>query len=252
MRIRRRPTTVLVAAAAVITGLGLAPGAGLAQPPAGEVLWSSTFDDFDDFRDGDSGIRQIDPPDTTAEIVEDPADPANSVGVFTINSGERAEFMPDFRDLVEGDDLWFGLSTRLDGGYPTDEAWQVVAQWKNDGNGSPPLSLVAEDGEYKLHGGFGHPAGDRSFTESLGGSGVDTWDRWVFHVEFNSDPSAGSIDAWRNGEQVLAGFQPPGGTLYPGLDSYLKVGYYRNSDISAPGSVFYDDYRVGTSMAAVQ
>lgn len=42
--------------------------------------------------------------------------------------------------------------------------------------------------------------------------------------------------------------------MYPSTDSpsvYLKVGYYRDADIDAPGRIYYDSMRVGTTRTAV-
>jgi hypothetical protein len=77
---------------------------------------------------------------------------------------------------------------------------------------------------------------------------------WVVHAVFSPDPEEGYVEIWKDGVVVLPRFQPRSGTMYPSSSSptvYLKVGYYRDRSISAPGRIYYDSMRVGTTRAAV-
>ena len=75
-------------------------------------------------------------------------------------------------------------------------------------------------------------------------------------VVFSSDPEVGFLEVWRNGQLVLPQFRPPAGTLYRSWfsteNSYVKTGYYRNPDISTPGTVVLDDWRIGITRVAVE
>lgn len=187
-------------------------------------------------------------------VVDDPAvarDGRYAVAFPIPPGGSRNEIVPRLRVLRPGDDLWFAFSTGLAPGFPVDRAWQVVTQWKNQGPGSPPLELTVANGEYRLSGGFGHPEGPRRFSRSLGPAVAGRWDDWVVHVRFAADPAAGSVAVWRNGAPALHPFAPPGGTLYPGAASYLKIGYYRNPEIDVAGTLVMDSLRVGTTAGAV-
>lgn len=172
--------------------------------------------------------------------------------------GSRAEVQPDIENVQEGDELYVGFSTLLGEGFPLDTSWQLIAQWKHNGDGSPPLELTVEEGRYVLSGGQGHPEGPQIFDKPLGPAVPGEWVDWVMHVKFSPDPGIGFVELWQGGEQVLPAFFPPGGTMYPygedGEDpeNRLKIGYYRDGDISEPGTVYYDNLRIGTTRAAVE
>lgn len=168
----------------------------------------------------------------------------------------RSELEPDIGDISAGDDLWFGFSTKLAADFPTDAAWQVVTQWKQRADGSPAVSLNVEDGKWLLRGGAGHPDEIDPFQQDLGVATPGEWADWVVHIKFSPESSDGFVEVWRNGEQVLQRFSPASGTMYPGEDgddaeSYLKTGYYRNGEISRPGELYFDGWRVGTTREAV-
>ncbi len=173
---------------------------------------------------------------------------------YTIPAGgSRCETVPLFRALTKGDDLYFAVSTYLEPGFPVNTGWQVLTQWKNDGTGSPPLELTVRENSsvFRVDGGYGYPSGPRMSGQDVGPVVTGQWIDWVFHIRFSSDPSVGSVDVWRNGAPVMSGFHPLGGTLYPGLNSYLKNGYYRSGAITTDGHVWEDNVRVGTSYSSV-
>jgi hypothetical protein len=177
-----------------------------------------------------------------------PANPPRGSGICC---GARSELEPKIENIGEGDDLYFGFSTQLSTDFPVDEAWQVITQWKQI-EGSPPLSLNVELGEYQLQGGASHPAGPQHFIEPVGEAVPGTWVDWVVHIVFSSDSDVGFVEVWRDGQLVLPRFHPPGGTIYPSDETiYLKTGYYRNWGINEPGSVYYDDWRVGATLQSV-
>jgi hypothetical protein len=169
----------------------------------------------------------------------------------------RAEVEPDIGDIREGDDLWFGFSTMLAAGFPVDEDWQVITQWKGRADGSPPVSLNVKDGHYVLAGGAGHPDEKEPFEQALAPAETGKWSDWVVHIVFSPEPRTGYVEVWQNGNPVLPRFSPPGGTMYPAEksgeqpESYLKTGYYRSEDITTPGILYFDSWRVGSTRDAV-
>lgn len=165
-------------------------------------------------------------------------------GATTDSYGNRSEVVPDIPKLLPGDTYVFGVSMYLEQGFPIDDAWQVVTQWKSPVDGSPPIELNVEHGEFGLCGGEGHPEDAGHFCKSLGVAETGRWIDWVFLITFALDSDSSSIQVWRDGREALAPFSPPGGTLYPdddGGSGYWKVGYYRKSGISAEGTVYYDN-----------
>lgn len=170
--------------------------------------------------------------------------------------GTRSEVEPLLRNLHEGDDLYFGFSTMLAAGFPVQENWQVITQWKGSADGSPPVQFTVENGQYQLSGGADDPHEAEPFVKPLAPAVTGEWSDWIVHIKFSTDPAVGYAEVWKDGELVLPRYSPPTATLYPTTDgsqvaSYLKVGYYREPDIDAPGTVYFDDWRVGTTRDAV-
>lgn len=232
-----------------------------ALPPG--LLWQGDLEtgDLSQFEDTPWNTVEAEAP----SVVDDPAFVRSGryairaaiPGPADIDEGTRSEVVPSLDDIRPGDDLWFGFSTLLGEGFPVDEQWQVIAQWKNEGEGSPPLSINVEDGRYLLAGGAGHPDDDvEAFEVPLGAAVSGQWVDWTVHVTFETEPATGTVEIWQDDTLVLPSFVPDSGTMYPSDDedgprSYVKLGYYRNSEIEPAGEVYFDDWRIGTTRAAV-
>jgi hypothetical protein len=146
--------------------------------------------------------------------------------------GQRSELEPDVPTVQEGHQHDVTFSVRLDGPSPH----QVIARWENDGAGHAPLDLRVRDGELVLHGGGGHPSGPRTFTRVLGSAPVGEWTQLRVRVRFSADPDKAGVSVWRDGRSVVDDERPRGGTLYPGQQSYLKVGLHRDRTVSRPST----------------
>jgi hypothetical protein len=195
----------------------------------------------------------------SAPTVTTTAQSGGYAGQYTIPAGgKRSENVinPDV-SFREGDDLWFTYATWLNSDVPLHTTqWQVIGQWKNDGQGSPPLELCLANGRYKIGGGYGWPGTDAPTTpklqeRDLGPASANTWETWLVHVNFSSDPAKGTVNVWRNGTAMVTDWKPIGGTLYPGLFSYWKIGYYRSAVISQSSTVLVDNARLGTTRSSV-
>ncbi|MFC4949917.1 polysaccharide lyase [Pseudonocardia sp. GCM10023141] len=228
-----------------------------------EVLWTGDAEtgDLSQFQDGpwnDVGGTQ---PKVVTSPVRDGghAIALGLTGATTASDGiccgSRNELLPKFRDLEEGDDLYFGFSNYLAPGFPTSGGWQLITQFKQNFDGSPPLGLYVEDGQYKIEGGYGYPTGPKPFMKPLSPAPTGQWVDWVLHVKFSANPAIGYVEVWQNGNLVLPRFAPTSGTMYPGTGgragSYVKTGPYRDPSITAPGTMYLDNWRIGTSRAAV-
>ncbi|MDL5154659.1 heparin lyase I family protein [Actinomycetospora termitidis] len=178
---------------------------------------------------------------------------------FTMpGGGTRTEIVPTTASFTEGQDRWFRFSFFLPTDFPTTvNTWQLLTQWKNDGTGSPPLEITVRDGNLNLSGGYGHPAGSKLFGQVLGPAVTGQKTDLVVHIFFSRDPAKGVVDIWNNGTQVLAGYKPAGGTLYPtssgtaSVGSYWKMGIYRDSAITLPAKYTIESARIGNTRAAV-
>jgi hypothetical protein len=165
--------------------------------------------------------------------------------------GQRSELEPTLPAVHEGDQHDVTFSVRLDGEFATGvAARQVIARWENDSPGQAPLDLRVNDGQLVLHGGEGHPSGPRTFTRTLGGAPLGEWTQLRVLVRFSADPQKAGVSVWRDGRSVVDDDHPRGGTLYPGQQSYLKVGLHRDRTIAAPSTVRFTAWRIDHGRAA--
>lgn len=173
--------------------------------------------------------------------------------VWLTGRGQRSELEPDLPAVREGDqhDVTFALCLGRD--FPAHGSGrQVIARWENDGPGPAPLDLRVRDGHLVLHGGEGHPSGWRVLDQSLGPVPTGQWVEVGLRVRFAADPERAHVSAWRDGEPVLVEHHPPGGTLYPGQQSHLKVGLHRDAAIAHPTAVHFRDLRVSRTSTATR
>ena len=137
----------------------------------------------------------------------------------------------------EGDEGTFNFSYYLAPGFPNPSgSWYDLTQWWNTAGGSPPVELGISAGNnyFTIGGGWGHPNNQHPQSDRNAGPVVTgKWINWKIHIKFSSDPSKGVIDLWRDGTQLVSGFQPIGGTLYPGGNSYIETGIYRAKEAKA-------------------
>ena len=214
---------------------------------------ASGFDNFDDTPWNDVGAK-------APVIVNSTVTPGAKAAQFTMPAkGTRSEIVPTTAEFTEGQDRWFRFSFVLGANFPTQvTTWQVLTQWKNDGDGSPPLEITAGRGNLNLEGGYGYPGAPRTFAQTLAPAVIGQRTDLIVHVFFSRDASKGTVDVWDNGAQVLAGYKPSGGTLYPTssastatLSSYWKMGIYRDSAITQQAQYTIEGAEVGNTRAQV-
>ncbi|HVL84503.1 MAG TPA: polysaccharide lyase [Pseudonocardia sp.] len=276
MRSRTTSVVGLAAAAVLLAGCGGdpdRPSPGEPPPPRPTLssdvpglIWTGNLEtgDLSQFQDTPWNVHGgAEEPELVTEPVREGryalavTIPGESTGEG-ITGDSRSEVQPDIDFIKEGEELYFGLSVMLGENYPVDQEWQTLTQWKNEGEGSPPVELSAQEGSWNLAGGAGHPDDVEPFIRELAPLETGTWVDWVVRIVFSTDPEVGEVEVWMDGERVLGPFKPESGTMYPTYEddeqpaSYLKAGYYRAADIGEPGTVYYDALRVGTSAEAVR
>ncbi len=215
MSVRVRPRwalVVLLTASAVLVSW-----TGAAQAAAG-LVWQSDFtgSGFTAFKSTPWNNVGAAAPVLVTSTVNAPAKAAR----FTVpGGGTRSEIEPNVVNFTEGSDYYFGDSFTLPATFPVNEtSWQVITQWKNADNGSPPVELKIGHGNVILDGGYGYPsgpAGSKYWTQTLAPATTAQQTTVVLHIHFSSNPTLGSIDAWVGGTQVLTNYHPVSGTLYP-------------------------------------
>ncbi|WP_367124395.1 heparin lyase I family protein [Streptomyces phytohabitans] len=214
-----------------------------APVPEIDVLWST------DFSDGWSGWLDTpwnDQPqgEVPRPVVVDAPTGQGRAGRFHLEGGQqRNESQPDAAQSIgEGDTLIVRFTDHLEDGFPVDtDAWQVVMQFKNEGEGSPPCEIKIGNGVYALDGDSGGWHVDIGPAET--GRPIDI----TVRITFSADPATAVIDAWYGEEQTVTAYHPEGaGTLYDGLTSYLKTGLYRDPSIGEAGTRLLSSLVIGT------
>jgi hypothetical protein len=164
--------------------------------------------------------------------------------------GKRTEIEPNVPYYLEGDEAWYGFTWYLPPAFPVNtDNWQVLAQWKNEGDGSPPVEIKVRNGLFVLDGGAGSSdPGSDYFSQDIGPALPGQVTSLVVHIKFSTDPEQGVVDVWQNGQARLSGYQPPAGTRYPNASSYLKTGIYRDTGIDQPATLYLLDARIASSM----
>ena len=175
----------------------------------------------------------------------------DEVSFLLTDRGQRSELEPALPAVHEGDQHDVTFSVRLDGTFAGGSAArQVIARWENDGPGQAPLDLRVNNGELVLRGGEGHPSGPRTFTRSLGRAPIGEWTQLRVRVRFSANPDKAGVSVWRDGRSVVDDDHPRGGTLYPGQQSYLKVGLHRDRTVTATSMVRFRAWRIDHGHAA--
>ena len=240
---------MLVAALAVLLTACSGIGGAAPDPPPDRsgVSWraGSGPEVLDSFRTTPWNTDDADDP----RAVTSPDAPNATAVAFTVpGGGTRSELEPGFRSFREGDRFFFGLAVYLADDFPADTSdWQVIAQWKNLGDGSPPLSLKVGGGRFLLDGGAGI---GKLWQRDVGPVRTGQRTDLVLGVRFSSDPEEGAVDVWQDGRHVVTDHHPRSGTLYPDEVSYMKVGLYRSDDIDDEGTVYYDDVTIARTREA--
>ena len=209
-----QPRRAVLVVLAVLTAL--VSWTGAAQAATG-LVWQSDFTNsgFNNFKstpwNNDGASAPV--------LVTSTVHPPENGAVHRARRGDAAEIEPNVVNFTEGADYYFGDSFTLPTTFPVAEpSWQVLTQWKNDGDVSPPVEIKMGSGNVFIDGGYGYPkgpAGKKYWSRPIGPAVTGTQTSLVVHIHFSRTPSVGLIDVWLNGKRVISGYHPPSGTLYP-------------------------------------
>ncbi len=123
----------------------------------------------------------------------------------------------------------FTTSLDLDGAAGTGiwaVVWQLIGPEASGSWPGPPLALTISNDSWLIGGGEGHPEGSR---ESYIDTGVPFADgravEWTIQVHLKR--GGGAVNVWADGQQVVEGWSPPAGTMYPNQSFVImKNGLY--------------------------
>jgi hypothetical protein len=183
--------------------------------------------------------------------------------VTNYNGYIRAELKQNFAEDKIGE-RWYGFSNFLPSDFVTDPLAEVIAQWHEipdwdlgENWRSPPISLMIENGRYKVKVMWAAAAVNTNQTKDgeiyydLGPVDKNVWNDWAFHIKF-SHTSTGVLEVWKNKQKVLTRNGP--NSFNDKNFPYFKIGIYKwtwnGSASQSPESkrvLFYDEVKVGTN-----
>ncbi|MEQ8663597.1 MAG: polysaccharide lyase [Gammaproteobacteria bacterium] len=171
-----------------------------------------------------------------------------------VKGSRRAEVRAKAGEL--GQDYWFAFSINLPANWPDARIPATLAQWHGvpdkwllEAGRSPPLRLLALDGQWQLASIWdAKRVSQTPFTrndpqgwvlEPLGALDVDAWADWVFHVRW-SYREDGVLEVWKNGARVYRRHGP--NTYNDAIGPYLKLGIYVPEWVSPATVTTHDAY----------
>lgn len=208
--------------------------------PAGPTVLDETFDDSS-FSLWQSVQRAFD---DRISTVDAPGGRTGKVGRFEVRDTDRlsgtarAELAFTREQVGEGMIRTYKWKTMFAGDYPSAPQWQNIAQWKNEGEGTPPMQVQVIGEEIALQAGWQHNWKKFWKTPLVRGQ----WLEFEVKMKFSENGSDGWAEVRFNGEQVLP--RTAMQNLYPGLENYFKVGLYRDTAIRGTGVVYHDDVQI--------
>ena len=252
----RRHRVLLVLAAAIAAGAAVAaaPAAGASATaiPGHTVVRG-------DFETGNlnqwSGIARVRT--SSVRLVRRPVRQGRYAARFEVRDGDNPIGYGDRAQIQigtnerEGQVRWYSWSTRVSRGFPSYRSFQVLAQWHAKANGSPPLAFFAEGDRLVLkvhrHAGPGALLNIRDIWRGPLRRGA--WRDIKLRVRWSGSDSRGWVELWIDGRRQRFDDRSRRRrirTMYPGVDNYFTMGYYRQSGLSRTGVVFHDGFRMTT------
>lgn len=248
-----------------------------AAPDGQQKEWQPVKPFVGDFERGDlSGwlVREA-ARDDSIQIVTDPIRRGRYAARFTVRPGDfvskgnRAEVSWDNRD-APGSEGWYGWSFFLPKDYPDTEwrprLWQCLGQWHDQPNRekgetwatfpghSPSIALyyVWKNGTSSLELWYGPLKNQAIIARAPVEKG--RWNDVVFHIGWSTGAN-GFVEAWLNGQPLTPKngdtYKVGGANMWNDYPHFLKIGLYRNRDITTTNSVFFDEIRIGNSRQEV-
>ncbi len=163
-------------------------------------------------------------------------------------NGKRAEIMfprPDQQNL------WYSFGLHLpSNGFAKDRDNDVLSQWHQAGQGSPPTSFRIMNDRFIFR--IVKSDNDREDID-LGPATKDTWNNFVFHIIHSYD-SDGLIEIWNNDKKL---FSRNGRNIYKAELPNWKIGIYKPSwEKSYTDSklriAYFDNVRIGNEKSVYE
>ena len=175
---------------------------------------------------------------TDPQAAPSPDVPGRTAVKFVMPAGgKRTEAEPDIAEFQAGKTASVGYAGYFAPGFPVDtDSWQLIMQFKQPGEGSPPLAVEVGGGQLRL---ANHGGNQKNFCAVTGGS-------FSFRLRITF---GGTVDAWCGDRQTLRDYRTPASNVDG--SAYLKTGIYRDQSITQAGTLFLDDLLIGDTVESV-
>jgi hypothetical protein len=167
-------------------------------------------------------------------------------------TGERAEFGQDSLPLRTtrafgiGFDGWIGFAVNLPTGFPVNENWGAVVQWKDQPDlGSPSWGMYVQGGNIEQDGDIYGVLWSIPAT-------LNTWHNFVVHLKVSTG-SDGIFDLYHSTGNVTPALVMSKHDVTSRGSTWLipRMGYYRDPTTTGTVPVYHAGWAVGTSFAVV-
>ena len=213
------------------------------------------------------------------QVVTDPVRSGRYAAKFTVragesvNNGNRAELVHDNGDRAESE-VWYRWSFLIPRDFGDVEwqpkLWQCLGQWHDQ----PDVTRGETWADFPAHS----PSIAVYYTSKNGAPAIEIWSgtyakneaqkvvatapivkgEWqelTFHIRW-SQKGDGFVEPFLNGAPLIAPaaneHRAQGANMWNAASHYLKIGLYRNSEITATNSVYFDEVRIGPTRASVE
>ena len=159
-------------------------------------------------------------------------------------SGNRNELLYISKEKT-GSTWFYKWSTMFPKGYPNADAWQVFAQWHQEGCcGSPPLEFFVRGEQMNLR--VGGASGAILWRAPLNRG---AWHDFVLEVKWSSNKKVGFVQLWHNGKVAVP--RTFAATQYGKEMNYFKLGLYRDASIRPEAFVYHDGFTMASKLEDV-
>jgi hypothetical protein len=146
-----------------------------------------------------------------------------------------------------GSEWWYGWSSMIDPSWrDQNNTWYIIQQFHQHGQGTPPLMQSYSGGVWSIRCLASICGDDFILWQKAIPKGQ--WVDWIYQIKW-SPGDDGFVRVWMNGELVLDHRGPNAHDAVAG--PYFKFGIYRGANDQETQVMWNDEYRRGTSKAAV-
>lgn len=154
--------------------------------------------------------------------------------------------------IKNGEEAFYGFSVYLPSeSFTTLDKWRLVLQFKAHDTGSPPISINLKGVNWLLN--YRPTASSSVLHKWKAPFRKDTWEKFMMHINWNTDPRVGFIELYLNNSLVVPKFNTSTIHIQNGspVDNFVAIGLYRDSSIPVTDIIYHDGFVAGRSYQEV-